>query len=151
MLPISAKHLVRCGESLAGALDWLCRDQHKGNDAGHGTAVHPVVDGAPLNQHVASLEMNHSSVEVHVDLAGYDDRVIDRFGAMVAWRHAWPILNQSEHGAAGIHGCDGSGAAVGVGAVVGWKFAGGPDYATRMRRPPRDHVFAQLVNADDRA
>src|SRR5690349_8084925 len=144
-------HLVRCGEALAGALDRLGRDQHEGNDAGHSTAVHPVVDGAALYQDVSSLEMNHGPVEVHVDLAGDDDRVVDRLGAMVAWRYPRSILDQPEHRAIGINGCDGAGAAVGVTAVVGWEFAGGPDYATRMRRPPRDHILAHLVNADDRA
>src|SRR5215471_1644501 len=70
---------------------------------------------------------------------------------MIAWRHAGPIFDQSEHGAVGINGCNRPGAAVGVAAVVSWEFAGRPDHATRMRRPPRDHVLADFVDADDRA
>ena len=41
----------------------------EGDDARHRAVVHPVMDGAPLHQHVASLEAHAGAIELHVDLA----------------------------------------------------------------------------------
>src|SRR6476659_10942434 len=70
------KHLTAGGHRLG-------RHQHEGDDAGRGALVHPVVDGAPLHQHVAGLEVHASAVELHVDLACDHCSVVDRIGAVV--------------------------------------------------------------------
>ena len=61
-LPDGVEHLTADGDRLG-------RHQHKGDDARRRALVHPVVDGAPLHQHVAGLEAHAGAVELHVDLA----------------------------------------------------------------------------------
>src|SRR5262245_24280042 len=55
-LAFSETFLVRRGQAPARALDRLRRNQHECDHARHAAAIHPVVDGAALHQHIAGLE-----------------------------------------------------------------------------------------------
>jgi hypothetical protein len=93
-------------EHLAAGGDRLCRHQHEGDDAGRRALVHPVVDGAPLHQHVAGLEVHAGAVELHVDLARDHCPVVDRIGAVVARRNPGAEAHHPEHGAVVERGAD---------------------------------------------
>src|SRR5207247_4384380 len=58
--------------------------EHESDYARLGPAVHPVVNGAALHEHIARAQMNHRAVELHVDLAREHHRVVERLGAMGA-------------------------------------------------------------------
>src|SRR5215469_10281200 len=56
-------------EHLTADGDRLRRYHCEGDDARHRAVVHPVMEGAPLHQHVTSLEVHTGAVKLHVDLA----------------------------------------------------------------------------------
>jgi alkylhydroperoxidase family enzyme len=33
--------------------------------------------------------MDHRAIEIHINLARHDNGIVDRIGAMVAWRNTW--------------------------------------------------------------
>src|SRR5262249_56003177 len=83
-LPDGVEHLTACGDRLGRYL-------REGDDAGRRALVHPVVDGAALDQHVAGLEVHAPPVvELHIDLARDHRPVVDRIGAVVARRNPPP-------------------------------------------------------------
>src|SRR5215831_9317092 len=84
-------------QRLSVVLDRPGVDQHEGDHAGLVVAIDPVVDGAALHQHVAGAERDHLVVELHVDLAGQDNRVVDGIGAVVARRHPGRVLDHAEN------------------------------------------------------
>src|ERR1043165_3975307 len=76
-------------------------NEHECDHARRPAAVDPVVDRIPLHQRVALLQLRYRAVQLHLDLAGEHDRVVDRFGAVVARRNAGLVLDQAKHGAVG--------------------------------------------------
>src|SRR5260370_22300897 len=86
-------------ESLAADADRLGVDQHKGDHAGHRSAVDPVVDRAALDEHVAGLQMDGRIVQLHVDLARDDDCIVDRIRAVIAWAGVGGELEKTKDGA----------------------------------------------------
>src|SRR6516162_7227430 len=76
-LPDGVEHLTACGDRLGRYL-------REGDDAGRRALVHPVVDGAALDQHIAGLGVHAPPVvELHIDLARDHRPVVDRIGAVV--------------------------------------------------------------------
>src|SRR6185436_21156592 len=71
-------------EDLAAGLDRLGRDENDGEHARRGPPVHPVVDGAALDHHVSGLQVDDRVIQLHVDLAGHHDDVVDRVRPVVA-------------------------------------------------------------------
>ena len=59
-LPVGLEHLTADGDRLGRYL-------REGDDARHRALVHPVVDGAPLHQHVASLEVHAGAIPLLFD------------------------------------------------------------------------------------
>ena len=57
-------------------------DEDERDAGGFGSAVHPGVVRAALDQGVAGTELHGRVVHHHVDFAGEDDHVVDRFGAV---------------------------------------------------------------------
>src|SRR5215469_14945266 len=68
-LRFSMSGLLNGFEHLTAGGDRLGRYLREGDDAGRRALVHPVVDGAPLHQHVASLKVHAGAVKLHIDLA----------------------------------------------------------------------------------
>src|SRR5262249_51331208 len=68
-LRFSMSGLLDGFEHLTAGGDRLGRYLREGDDAGRRALVHPVVDGAPLHQHVASLKVHAAAVKLHIDLA----------------------------------------------------------------------------------
>src|ERR1700687_1672330 len=86
-------------EDPAAGLDRLRRDQHEGDDAGLRAAVDPVVHGPALDHHVAGLQMRYRArLELHVDFARHDHRIVDGVGAVDAWNVARLELEDAEDG-----------------------------------------------------
>src|SRR5205823_3641864 len=77
-------------------------------------------------------------------------RVIDRFGAMHARRHARLVLHDPEYRSGRIAGGDLARRAVLVAGDLGRHGGGRPHDAARMLGPAGDHVPANLVDLDDR-
>src|SRR5262245_50924970 len=77
---ISEKRTIR--SALAHRTLCILRgNEHECDHARLAAAVDPVVDRVPLHQRVALLETHHRAIEVHLDLAGDDYRVVDGLGA----------------------------------------------------------------------
>src|SRR5262249_50224827 len=79
-------------------------DQHEHDHTGFATAVDPVVNRAALDDHVAGFEVHLIAVEIHVDLARQDDRVVDRVSAVVPSGIARGEFDDAKHGAIGVGG-----------------------------------------------
>jgi hypothetical protein len=110
------------------------------------------VDGAALHQHVAGLEVHALAVvELHVDLARYHHRVVDRVGAVVARRHAGAEAHHAEHRAIGERGADLAARRIGVAVVVDREALARPDHGGIRARPGLRHVLGGLVDRHDRA
>src|SRR6516165_10576350 len=62
LLSAGLEHLTADGNRLGRYL-------REGDDARRRALVHPVVNGAPLHQHVASLEVHAGAVDFHFDPA----------------------------------------------------------------------------------
>src|SRR5919109_1347699 len=74
-------------QHLAADLELLGVDQDESDHTRFGAAIDPIVDCAALHEHVARLEMDDGVIELHVDLARYDDRIIDGVCPVVTRRH----------------------------------------------------------------
>src|SRR5215470_3853742 len=141
--PLRVEHLAAGGDGLRG-------DQHERDHARLGTFVHPVMDGAALHQHVTGLQMHGLAVELHVDLARDDGRVIDRVGAVVARRDAVAEAHHPEHDAVVERGAYLPTTGVDVAVVVHRQTVAGPDHGGVGARPGRGHVVGNLIDDDAR-
>src|SRR5439155_1140159 len=70
------------GEDPSASLDGFGVDEDNREHAGLRPAIDPVVDRAPLHHDVAGRQVDGRVVQLHVDLAGHDDDVIDRVRAV---------------------------------------------------------------------
>src|SRR5215467_8199635 len=146
--PPSANRMQR----MTGYLNWICADQDEGDDAILLRAIDPVMDRPALHENVAGLERDdHVVVELHVDLSGNHDGVVDRIGAVVARRHAGLIADDAKHGSMLDGGADRGGARVEVTIVVDRKAFGRPDDARRRAGPIGDDVLRNSVDLHDSA
>ncbi len=59
--------------------------------------IHPVVNRAPLHEHVPGFEMHDGLVHLHVDFPRHDHRVINAVGPMVEGRDPRLIFDDPEH------------------------------------------------------
>src|SRR5262249_33915876 len=144
-LPMSLEHLTAGGDRLGRYL-------REGDDARGRALVHPVMDGAPLHQHVASLEVHAGAVELHVDLARDHCSVIDRIGAVVARGNPGAEAHHPEDGAVVDCGdADFASRRVCAPVVVDRKAFTRPDHGG-VRTWPRLHdVLGHFVDRHDRA
>ena len=110
------------------------------------------MNGAALHQRVAGLELHHHLVvELHVDLAGDHDRVVDRIGAVVARDDTRLVAHHAEHGASLDGGAERARGRIVVIVIVDRKALGRPDDAGRHAGPAADDVLGRLVDLDDGA
>src|SRR5215468_328405 len=135
-------------EGLAAGCYRLRRHEREGDDAGLAAPVHPVVDGAALDQHIAGLEVHLADVELHVDLARHDNRIIDRVCAVVSRRHAWAKADNAKYRAIGYRCADLFARGIGIAIVVDWKTLARPDHAIERARSLRAHVLDGFVDQD---
>src|SRR5262245_65601822 len=94
--------------------------------------------------------MDDGAVQLHVDLAGDDDDVVDRVGPVVARRDAGRELDDAEDRAALQRGGDLAQAGVRAAVVVDGKALRGPDDARRRAGSAGDGVLGDFVDGDDR-
>src|SRR5215469_1326691 len=148
---MSAAGLTLRVEHLAANLDRLGRNQHESDDAGYGAAVDPIVDRASLHQHIAGLEMDGRTVELHVDLARHYDGVVDRVGAVIARARPWSELKNAEDHTI-IQRCAGPAQPLILLAdVVDRKALARPNDARGRTRAGRNEVLRDLINLNDGA
>jgi len=146
-------------ECLAVDFDRFGVNQDERDSARLRAGVDPVVNRAPLNQHVASLEVHEFAVlQLHVDFTRHDDRVINRIGAMYARRVAGVELENSEHRAVRQCRAHLALARIPILGVVDRKVLGRPDDRRIGARPSlltlqhivdRDYRSARLIVACD--
>jgi hypothetical protein len=95
------------------------------------------VNRAALYQHVAGFEADEGAVKLHVDLAFYDDGVIDRISPMVSRRNSGREFDDAKYRAVLQGRADFSESFICVAAVINRKGLRSPDDACRRSRPIR--------------
>src|SRR5262245_13360346 len=136
-------------EGLAASFNRLGGDENDGEQARIRAAIHPVVDGSALNHDVAGFEMHHGVFQLHVDLSGQHDDVVDRVRAVVARGQAGCELEDAEDGAVRDGRADLAEAGVVRSVVVGREALRGPYVNARCARAADKGVLAELVDVHD--
>src|SRR4051812_39552073 len=94
--------------------------------------------------------VDHRAIHLHVDLAGHDDGVVDRVGAVVARLHAGAELDDAQDRAAGKRGADRTGRRVVVAVIVYGETFRGPDRRDHGAGPALLQLADDFVDLDDR-
>src|SRR6185312_6425684 len=123
------------GERFAAGGDGFCGHERESDDARLLAVVHPVMNGAALHQHVAGLQVHAADVELHVDLAGNDHRIVDRIGAVIARRDAGAEADDAKHGAVVDGSSDLLVGGIVVAVVVDGEAFARPDHAVERAGP----------------
>jgi hypothetical protein len=89
-------------------------------------------------------------IQLHVDLAGDNDDVVDRVGPVVAGRQARRELQHAEDRTVRQRGARLAQARVVLAVVVGGEALRGPHVDARGPRAPREGVRGDFVDLDDR-
>src|SRR6267154_1377452 len=125
-------------EHLAASFDGLCRDQHTGDDTRLRPAVDPIVDRAPLDDDIASLQMRDiARLELHIDLALHNDGIIERVCPVDARRVAGLQFEDAENGAVVMSRAGLAQALIGAAGVVDREAFARPDDASLGPWPGR--------------
>ncbi len=106
------------------------------------------MDRASLHHDVACLQVDDRVVQLHVDLTGDDDDVVDRVRPVVTRRQTGRELDDSEDRSVLQRRADLSQALIGLAIVVRGKTFGGPDVTDRCSRPAREDVLRDFVDLD---
>jgi hypothetical protein len=113
-------------------LDRLGIDQDESDSTGRGAAIGPVVDRAALHDYIACFQMDERVVEFHVDLARYNDSVIDGVGPMVPARNSGSKLDDPKYRAVVQRRTDLAHSLVLVTGVIDGEGFRGPNYTRRL-------------------
>src|SRR5215831_17562846 len=124
-------------------------NQDKRNHTGLRSLIHPIVDRAPLYEHITRLEMHEGIVHLHVDFARHHHRVINAVGPMVTGCDAGLKFDDPEHRPISDGGADLSGSFVfAIFGEMDWQIIGRPDELPRHIWPATRDVGSHVVNPD---
>src|SRR5262244_2304329 len=124
-------------------------DQDKRNHTGLRSLIHPIVDRAPLHEHITRLEMHDGIVHLHVDFTRHHHRVINAVGPVVAGCNAGLKFDDPEHRPISDGGADLSGSFVfTICGEMDRQIIGRPDELPRHIWPATRNVGSHVINPD---
>src|SRR5262245_46859962 len=126
-------------------------DQNKCDHTGRRPVIHPIVNRAPLNEHVPRLEMHDGIIHLHVDFPPHDHRVINAVGPMVAGCDTGLIFDNPKYRAVFDGGADLKRALIfTVFFEMDRHIIGRPDELPRHMRSAACDMRAHVINPDHR-